>query len=526
MGPDSEKGEILSTWKEIAAYLNSGVRTCIRWEKESGLPVHRQEGAPRSRIFAYKGELNDWFKSRLGNGTIHPEEVKPSKPVWGRPYITFPLGIIIVALGLFVVLKPRVAPTVTGAASGVPQSSGLFELNSVDIVETEWAASGRLRIWRRLNAADPFENWRIEPVRHTTFATGNLDEDANIELAAPGHCREYEKVGDLASSKIRFFINAYKLGFRDWWKTTFYDISQCVIEKDNYEFTETVIADVDNSPGNELLLVTAHALSVFRYDPKAGEIRLVCTRNAFIDNVNTLLRSAAVVDIDHDGRNEILATAHEGEEGAETPGKSWLLVLRWQDGGPAVSRIEALPGMTSVRALKIGDVVPGGPKEAVLACYRVVKNVKYGHIIGWTFDGGFIFDKLIDEVGEGQYGGIFLAVGDLSASPGDEVLVGRNHPNEIISFFWRDNGLVRGPKIGFETNARINNIQIGHSPRQGFYSCVLMSGTGEREGQLGKSFLELLNFSNGFVSEWTRLGGEKEDLAVSYATFAPLKDPD
>lgn len=525
MGPDSEKGDILSTWKEIGAYLNSSVRSCIRWEKESGLPVHRQEGAPRSRIFAYKGELDAWFKSRLGNGTIHPEEHSPSKPGLRKLAVAIPLGVAIFALGLFLFLKPRAGSTSKGAASGVPLSTGPFEVTPVDILETEFAGSGRLRIWRPRKSADPFETWRIEPVRHTTFAVGNLDEDDRLEVAAPGHCREYEKEGDLASSKIRFFINVYKYGFKDWWKTTFYDASQCVIEKDNYEFTETVIADVDNAPGNEILLATAHALSVFRFDPKAGEFRLVCTRNAFIENVNTLMMSAAVADIDNDGRNEILATAHEGEHGAETPGKGWLLVLRWQDGGPVVSRVEALPGNTSVRALKIGDVVPGGPKEAVLACYRVVKNVKYGHVVGWTFDGGFIFDELIDEVGEGQYGGLFLAVGDLSPSPGDEVLVGRNNPNEIISLFWRDSGLVQGPKIGFEANARINNIQIGPSSRKDYYSSLLVNGMGEQEGTLGKFFLELINFSDGFFPEWIRLGGEKEDLRVSFATFVPQRNP-
>ena len=85
MGPDSEKGEILSTWKEIAAYLNSGVRTCLRWEKDSGLPVHRQEGAPRSRVFAYRGELDAWFKSRISNGTVKVDPKPVPIPLWKKP---------------------------------------------------------------------------------------------------------------------------------------------------------------------------------------------------------------------------------------------------------------------------------------------------------------------------------------------------------------------------------------------------------------------------------------------------------
>lgn len=524
MGPDNEKREILSTWKEIAAYLNSGVRTCLRWEKASGLPVHRQEGAPRSRIFAYKGELDAWFKSWLSSGSIHQETEGVKEPVWKRPFVVVLIALVLIggAVGLFFILRPRTNSPAKPAESGVPQSTGLFDLTPVDIVETEFAGFGRLRVWRRRNTADPFESWRIEPVRHTTFAIGNLDADAKLEIAAPGYCREYEKPGDLATSKMRYFINAYKYGFKDWWKTTFYDMSQCVIEKDNYEFTETVIADVDNLPGNEIVLLTAHALSVFRFDEKSGEIRLISSRKSFIDNVNTLMRSAVVADIDGDGRNEILATAHEGEEGAETPGKGWLLVLRWQEGEPVVSRVEVLPGNTSIRALKVGNIVPGGSKEAILACYRIVKGIKYGYVVGWSFDRGFIFERLLDEVGEGRYGGIFLAVGDLSPNPGDEILVARNNPNEIISWFWRDQALVQGPKMGLDQNARINNVQIGPSRRPGFYSSVLVNGTGAWEGQIGKFYIQLINFSDGFITEWVRAGGDKEDLRVSFAAFVPM----
>lgn len=519
MGPDSEKGEILSTWKEIAAYLGSGVRTCIRWEKESGLPVHRQEDAPRSRIFAYKSELDAWFKSRLGNGSIRLEQASLPKPVWKRPYISLPVGVLGIAIGLFIAFRPGTGNLAKAPASGVPLSTGPLELSPVDIVETEFAGAGRLRVWRQRNGAPPFETWRIEPVRHTTLATGDIDGDPDIEIAAPGHCREYEKAGDLASSKIRFFINTYKHGHKDWWKTTFYDMSQCVFEKSNYEFTETVIADVDGLPGNEILLATAHALSVFKYDPKADQLGLVYTGSSFVPDTPLLMRSVAVGDIDGDGRNEVLASAQEGEEGAETPGNGWLLVLRWQNGRPEVYQAERLPGNTSARALKIGDVVPGGTKEAIIACYRIEKGIKYGYVVGWAFGRGYIFEKLIDEVRQGQHGGIFVAVGDLASRVGDEIVVARNNPGEILSFFWEDSGLVAGPKYALDQNARVNNVQIGPPRKQGIYSRILVNGTGEWEGQLGQSYISLINYGEGFIPEWERLGGVKEDLRVSYAEF-------
>jgi len=53
-----------STWKEIAVYLDCDVRTCQRWERKLGLPVHRLDpDSSKTRVFAYKGELDEWLKT-------------------------------------------------------------------------------------------------------------------------------------------------------------------------------------------------------------------------------------------------------------------------------------------------------------------------------------------------------------------------------------------------------------------------------------------------------------------------------
>ena len=54
----------LGSWKEIAAYLKRGVRTVQRWERSSGLPVHRLEPDRPGSVFAYKPELDDWWATR------------------------------------------------------------------------------------------------------------------------------------------------------------------------------------------------------------------------------------------------------------------------------------------------------------------------------------------------------------------------------------------------------------------------------------------------------------------------------
>ena len=58
MPPSSE--DRLDSWKEIAAYVNRGVRTVRRWEREEGMPVHRHVHNVLGTVYAYKSEIDNW----------------------------------------------------------------------------------------------------------------------------------------------------------------------------------------------------------------------------------------------------------------------------------------------------------------------------------------------------------------------------------------------------------------------------------------------------------------------------------
>jgi hypothetical protein len=63
------RGNLLTSWKEIAAYFGKGVRTVQRWEKSMNMPVHRP-GNDRSVVFADPEELKAWAlkaEVRVGN---------------------------------------------------------------------------------------------------------------------------------------------------------------------------------------------------------------------------------------------------------------------------------------------------------------------------------------------------------------------------------------------------------------------------------------------------------------------------
>jgi hypothetical protein len=72
-------GQVLTSWKEIAAYMGKGVRTVQRWEAEMRLPV-RRPGPERHIVIAFPAELDEWVRQgamgRNGNGN-GPSLLKP-----------------------------------------------------------------------------------------------------------------------------------------------------------------------------------------------------------------------------------------------------------------------------------------------------------------------------------------------------------------------------------------------------------------------------------------------------------------
>ncbi len=95
----TEERGLLASWKEISAYLGVDKRTCARWEKALGLPVHRLEGAPRSRVFAYKEELDGWRRRRL-NGHEAQDPPRAGKRGLFRPAVVLPAAVIVIGSAL------------------------------------------------------------------------------------------------------------------------------------------------------------------------------------------------------------------------------------------------------------------------------------------------------------------------------------------------------------------------------------------------------------------------------------------
>ncbi len=135
-----EEKKILQSWKEIASYLGRAERTCRRWEKEFGLPVHRMDGSPRASVFAYKEELDRWL-DRL----LHEKKISSGKSFFLPPQkiiIFLSLSILFVSILTVLAWKIISPKEDESSSSGKPSLAILYFRNNTGEESLDYLRSG------------------------------------------------------------------------------------------------------------------------------------------------------------------------------------------------------------------------------------------------------------------------------------------------------------------------------------------------------------------------------------------------
>ena len=87
--------EILDSWKAISQYLDRDIRTCHRWEKSLGLPIHRIDNeSSRSKVFAYKSEIDKWLREKANSKEIERKSFLENK--WIMIGLIFSLMLLLI----------------------------------------------------------------------------------------------------------------------------------------------------------------------------------------------------------------------------------------------------------------------------------------------------------------------------------------------------------------------------------------------------------------------------------------------
>ncbi|HKS67779.1 MAG TPA: hypothetical protein VJR26_11110 [Candidatus Acidoferrales bacterium] len=117
--PEQPSEERLDSWKEIAAYLKRDITTVQRWEKREGMPVHRHLHDKAGSVYAFRGELDAWTRSRNvrsdGNGShgaLVAAALPASEPRSGRRtrrtlVLAIVATVVVVIAGSFWIRKTK-----------------------------------------------------------------------------------------------------------------------------------------------------------------------------------------------------------------------------------------------------------------------------------------------------------------------------------------------------------------------------------------------------------------------------------
>lgn len=70
--PISRERNELTSWKQIAEYLQKAIRTAQRWEAQFGLPVQRPDPQKKSAVRTSREELDRWVATRWSSRSAKP----------------------------------------------------------------------------------------------------------------------------------------------------------------------------------------------------------------------------------------------------------------------------------------------------------------------------------------------------------------------------------------------------------------------------------------------------------------------
>jgi hypothetical protein len=103
MDQKQRKESLLTTWKEISSYLCCNEKTAQRWEIKYGLPVRRPPGLGKSRVHAYKEELDEWLRGHPYEKSLNKSQ-KNAKIKWQKAitYIFVPIILVIMIFLFFI----------------------------------------------------------------------------------------------------------------------------------------------------------------------------------------------------------------------------------------------------------------------------------------------------------------------------------------------------------------------------------------------------------------------------------------
>src|SRR5579872_4605693 len=184
------KGGCLHSWKEIAGYLNHGVRTVQRWEETEGLPVHRHAHEKRDSVYAYPDELDGWWSQHQGSlqatkklrVTPPPDSVASRSvrlPKWAIAAATL-LIFVLVAVGIWRSWAARTLPVLPFVSrnwvliADIENQTGdpVFDRSLLPLLMPAWSSLPTRMCYRDRELTPPYNGWASVTTLELTSSWG------------------------------------------------------------------------------------------------------------------------------------------------------------------------------------------------------------------------------------------------------------------------------------------------------------------------------------------------------------------
>jgi hypothetical protein len=465
------------------------------------------EDSQRSRVYASKQELDKWRYRRLNGISSKTRNLKRLKK-----WLFASLGTVLF-ISIALILLFSVKPT---------KNFEILDLRKLDIVTAEFYGAGRLQIWRPTSNAMYQNVWTHDSARHTSVAVGDVNEDGNLEIVAPGVLQIKDEEDENRTSYCQFFLDVYKEGYAGVWRSTREAEGDCLFEPENFGRSEIAIGELDGIEGQEIVVMTAGGLGIYKYAKDGSEFRLISSRYDFIDNVKVYLQSLCLADINEDGHDEIVLTVNEWADNGIAINKGTVQFFSFRNGLISLIKSIQIDASFSYTTLRVGDLTPEIGLEILTVGNRKVADMMYLPVIlGWDRTGKKIIDHPIIPEPQRGTSSYQIDIGDVAPFPGKEIVVGTYGPDELIILNWDGDKLVERIRYSLPNKTFINCLKIIDRDEYGLgESRIVVCGSGrsEEEGS-GRFYLEVFSFLDDLKSQWIRIGGGKKERAVRYISI-------
>ncbi|MFC2161716.1 hypothetical protein ACFLRX_08715, partial [Acidobacteriota bacterium] len=501
----------LSSWKEIAVYLNCGVQTCRRWEKEHDLPIHRIEGAAKSRVYASQEDLDFWLENKLNNNSNNK-----------KTSFLFPLPSNFLRKSLFLIIPVFIIIFGYSFISEISKSPAPVKLNEANIIVSD-PHENKLWIWG-FDGANSYSNiMTAQPIRFMKASVDDLDNDGIQEIVALMTIKVESKEQKNQEGEDRIYPVVLKKDKNYDWKNFAKSIylSNADYFKgklSNGAFFKT--GNVDGIPGKEVILISHGKLAVFKYDKQAAQLRLLAIRDKVIENIQLNFWNAVIVESQTTEPSKIYVSAFQ----VGRTERSFLLIFEMIANYPVLKR--AVPSDTYTVSTPIckGDVIYGKEEEIITTKTRKIGDYYHGYIIGWNLEGDKIFDFEIVEPQLARSSGnrphLTIAVGDITKEQGDEVVILtrlRNQPCELIVYHIEGSSLIELSRHKIDDSLYWRQVTIANldndSANEIFIAGPLKGNTEDNR----RYFLEIFDYEEDLTSLWYQeyKSGIVRDVSVS-----------